>query len=49
MGWVHPSELGGQNAAVGIEDTGSPLTQDALYSWADVYEKTGGSRTQTFR
>ncbi len=24
MGWVHPSGLGGQNAAVGIEDTGSP-------------------------
>jgi hypothetical protein len=24
MGWVHPSGLGRQNAAVGIEDTGSP-------------------------
>ena len=24
MGWVHPSGLGGKNAAVGIEDTGSP-------------------------
>jgi len=47
MGWVHPSGLGGQNAAVGIEDTGSPPHPRRLVMHLELFDSTNPVRRPT--